>query len=147
MSQNNSCYGLNLLPIYLDIIEERLESALSQLKNLQQMQVPSQPLDPKTLGGIIKYHEAQKINNQTCFEQCKQWRNDNPNEEQLHQIAHIEKSAAKLELVAQEILKSAEYIKGKNNNLIQEINRNCSERKTLVRKGKPPHRKENPNIF
>ncbi|AOU90866.1 hypothetical protein LEAN103870_15030 [Legionella anisa] len=114
MSLNNSWYGLNLLPIYVDIIDERLESVCLQLKNLENVRTNPQQLNSETLTRIMKYCYAQKENNQAYFEQCSQWRNSTPNEEQLQLIARIEKSAAKLEFINQEILKLVESYQKKD---------------------------------
>ncbi|AHE67122.1 hypothetical protein Loa_01574 [Legionella oakridgensis ATCC 33761 = DSM 21215] len=103
MSKNITWYGLNLLPIYVEMVESWLEESCAQLKKLQQMKPHSDYVDKETLFRLVKSHRSQNTDNWALFAQCKHWRNQNPNEEQLRFIAQVEKNAAKLDAVNQEI--------------------------------------------
>ncbi|WP_133127274.1 hypothetical protein [Legionella nagasakiensis] len=104
MSKNITWYGLNLLPIYVEMVENWLEESCLQLKKLQQMQKNSDILDKETLIRLVKSHRPQHGDSWVLFAQCKHWRNQSPDEEQLRLIAQVEKSAEKLDSVNQEVV-------------------------------------------
>lgn len=113
MTKEAHFYGLNMLPLYVEMSEGQLEASQEQLKNLRMAKSKPHILDEATVNRMIKVHRSQNADNWVFFEQCKKWRNDNPSEEQLRLIAQIEKSAAQLETVNLEILALAESFKGK----------------------------------
>lgn len=113
MTKEAHFYGLNMLPLYVEMSEGQLEASQEQLKNLRMAKSKPHILDEATVNRVIKLHRSQNADNWVFFEQCKKWRNDNPSEEQLRLIAQIEKSAAQLEMVNLEILALAESFKGK----------------------------------
>jgi hypothetical protein len=113
MSKEANWYGLNMLPLYVEMNEGLLEASRDQLENLKKVQVKPHVLDSPTIDRIIKLHQSQNADNWVFFEQCKKWRNDYPNEQQLSEIARIEKSAMQLETVNLEILALAESVKSK----------------------------------
>lgn len=112
MNKEAHWYGLNMLPLYFEMSEGQLNSSCEQLENLQKIPSKLHILDNATLDRIIKLHSSQNADNWVFFEQCKKWRDENPNEEELKLIAQVEKSAYELEQVNQEILKLANSFKG-----------------------------------
>lgn len=113
MAKNNTWYGLNLLPIYVEIVESQLEAAHAQLEKLQAAESQIEGIDPRTLMRLNKLYSSQKMDNWVFFDQCKQWRNSNPNREQLRLIAYVEKNAAQLDLISRQILVLIESLQQK----------------------------------
>lgn len=112
MSKNSHWYGLNLLPIYIEIVESQLDAACEQLNTMQQAVSKPDGYDSVILTRLAKWHRSQNADNWVFFEQCKQWRNQNPDEEQFRLIAQLEKLAARLELVHREIALKAKSLPG-----------------------------------
>lgn len=104
MANDAHWYGLNMLPLYVEMSEGYLEAAMEQLKRLQQALARCELPDNKTLHAMVKFHQTQNENNWVFFEQCKRWRNDNLDDEALRLVARLEKSAAQLEAVNRQIL-------------------------------------------
>jgi len=113
MKQEANWYGLNMLPIYVEMSAGQLESSIEQLKNLELAKGKPHVLDSDTIERIINLHRSQNNDNWVFFEQCKKWRDANPDDEQLRKIAEVEKNTSKLESVNHEILKLVESFKGK----------------------------------
>lgn len=100
MANDAHWYGINMLPLYVEMSEGYLDAAQEELQRLQ----AGHGLDSKECQALIKFHQTQNDNNWVFFEQCKRWRNDNPDEEALRLIARLEKSAAQLEVINQQII-------------------------------------------
>ncbi|HEM6966050.1 TPA: hypothetical protein U2K00_003049 [Legionella pneumophila] len=113
MNKDANWYGLNMLPLYVEMSEGQLEASCEQLKNLQMAQEKPHVLDDETVARIIKLHRSQNADNWVFFEQCKKWRNANPTDEELKGIAQVEKNANQLETVNNEILTLADSFQGK----------------------------------
>ncbi|HHM2297747.1 TPA: hypothetical protein ACRIDK_000664 [Legionella anisa] len=113
MNKDANWYGLNMLPLYVEISDGQLEASIEQLNNLNQVQSKPHVLDRETIERIIKLHSAQNADNWVFFEQCKKWRNENPTNEELKLIAQVEKSTNQLEEVNNEILTLANSFKDK----------------------------------
>lgn len=113
MKQNANFYGLNMLPIYVEISSGQLDSSKEQLTNLEKAKDKPHILDDETIERIIKLHCSQNEDNWVFFEQCKKWRDASPSDEQLAQIAEVEKNTSKLESINNEVIKLAESFKGK----------------------------------
>lgn len=113
MKREANLYGLNMLPLYVEISSGQLESSVEQLDNLELAKGKPHVLDSETIERPIKLHRSQNNDNWVFFEQCKKWRDNNPDNEQLSQIAEVENNTSKLESINNEILKLAESFKGK----------------------------------
>ena len=113
MTKDANWYGINMLPIYVEMSEGQLESSIGQLSNLKQAQSKPHVLDDGIIARIIKLHSEQNSDNWVFFEQCKRWRNENPSDEELGLIARVEKSASQLEVINNQILALAHSFKDK----------------------------------
>lgn len=113
MTRDANWYGLNMLPLYVEMGDGQLQASLEQLKNLQKVQLKPHVLNDEMLHRIIKVHTSQNTDNWVFFEQCKKWREQNPNDEQLGLIAQVERNAYEREQVNHQILKLASSFKGK----------------------------------
>ena len=113
MTREGNWYGLNMLSLYVEMSDGRLEASFQQLMNLQKVQSRSHVFDVQLLHRIIKSYTSQNADNWVFFEQCKKWREQNPNEEQLAFISQVEKSAYELEQVNFQILKLANALTSK----------------------------------
>ena len=111
MNKDAHWYGLNMLPLYVEMSDSQLDAAHEQLNNLLKMQTQPHRSNHAALERIIKLHTSQNTDNWVFFEQCKKWRDDNPNEDDLKLIARVEKSAYELEKINQEIIKLAASLK------------------------------------
>ena len=113
MNKEVHWYGLNMLPLYVEMSEGQLNASCEQLKKLKPAQSMPPILNDAILDRIIKLHSSQNADNWVFFEQCKKWRDENPNEEDLKLIAQVEKNAYELEQVNKKILKLANSFKEK----------------------------------
>lgn len=101
MGKGAHWYGLNMLPLYIDIVDGKLEGSLQKLDGLEQS---FSALDVNELERSFRFYSLQRTDNWVFFEQCKKWRNENPDDAQLQLISQVEKSAHQLDVVNKRIL-------------------------------------------
>ncbi|HGO6769306.1 TPA: hypothetical protein ACK8S9_002839 [Legionella pneumophila] len=102
MNKDIHWYGINLLPLYVEIIDNRLNDSLNHLQLLEKNK-DSQAIDPRHKK-LITFYEKQKTEGWMFFEQCGRWRGCNPSNDQLKMIAYIENMSHQLETVTLSIL-------------------------------------------
>ena len=100
MTQDNLFFGLNMLPIFLEMIEAKLEIAENQLSSL---------VDVKNLADsfkqvILKTAQDYLLEVDRFFEQCQKWYQDAPTVEEISLIGQTEKSIASLQKANQQII-------------------------------------------
>ena len=98
--QDNPFFGLNMLPIFLEMIEAKLEIAENQLSSL---------VDVKNLADnynqvILKTAQDYLLEVDRFFEQCHKWYQDAPSVEEISLIGQAEKAIASLQKVNQQII-------------------------------------------
>ena len=100
MTQDNPFFGLNMLPIFLEMIEAKLEIAENQLSSL---------MDIKQLADNYKQVALKTAQNYLLevdrfFQQCHKWYNDAPTVEEISLIGQAEKAIASLQKANQQII-------------------------------------------
>jgi hypothetical protein len=100
-----------MLPFYIEMSERQYKASIEQLNNLNQVMSKPHILNKDTVERIIRIHTSQNDDSWVFFEQCKKWRTEKPTQDELKLIAGIEKNAAKLEEVNNEIIALANSLK------------------------------------
>ena len=100
MTQEHQLFGLNMLPIFLEMIEAKLEIAEKQLSSLTG--VKKLEIEHKNL--ILKTAQNYLLEVDRFFEQCQKWYQDAPTVEEISLIGQAEKAIAGLQKVNQQIL-------------------------------------------
>lgn len=100
MTQEHQFFGLNMLPIFLEMIEAKLEIAEKQLSSLT---------DVKKLAGnhkdvILKTAQNYLLEVDRFFEQCQKWYQDVQSVEEISLIGQSEKAVSSLEQTYQKII-------------------------------------------
>lgn len=100
MTQENQFFGLNILSIFLEMIEAKLEIAENQLSSL---------VDVKNLAEnyklvILKTAQDYLLEVDRFFEQCQKWYQDAPTVEEISLIGQAEKVIASLQKANQQII-------------------------------------------
>jgi hypothetical protein len=100
MTQDNQFFGLNMLPVFLEMIEAKLEIAENQLSSL---------VDVKNLADnqkqvILKTAQNYLLEVDRFFEQCHKWYQDAPTVEEISLIGQTEKAIASLQKANQQII-------------------------------------------
>ena len=104
MTQDNQFFGLNMLPVFLEMIEAKLEIAENQLSSL---------VDVKNLAEnyklvILKTAQDYLLEVDRFFEQCHKWYQDAPTVEEISLIGQAEKAIATLQKANLQILAKCE---------------------------------------
>lgn len=102
-------YTLNMLPLYLEMLEALLNEAKNDLASLQNIK-EAYCFSKDTISSLANKYNEQKTNNWIFFEQCKRWRSDSPNDEALKLIAVVEKIANNLDITNHNMVKLLENI-------------------------------------
>ena len=100
MTQDNPFFGLNMLPIFLEMIEAKLEIAENHLSSL----VYIQNLADNYKQVILKTAQDYLLEVDRFFEQCHKWYQDAPSVEEISLIGQAEKAIASLQNANQQIL-------------------------------------------
>ena len=104
-------YSKTMISTYVDLSRGMLESAKEQIYNLEQVKSKPHILDDETVARIIKLHTEQNENNWVLIEQCKRWRKEQLDEEELKSVQEIEANAYELEKTNKQILDLANSFK------------------------------------
>ena len=97
-------YTLNILPLYVEVCDNTLKIAISDLTLLQDKLLKPHLLNKVVIQNINNIYHAQKDNNWMHFEQCKRWRDESPNDDELRLIALIEKNAYQIDVINHQII-------------------------------------------
>jgi hypothetical protein len=111
MTKQPNWYGLEKLPLYLDMSQQQLEDSRDQLETLLECKKRPHVLDDHTVDRVIKVYAEQAEDLWVYIEQCKKWRMQSPSSNQLADIEKVEKNAKTLEEINQEILSLAHHFK------------------------------------
>ena len=100
MTKDNPFFGLNMLPIFLEMIEAKLEIAENQLPSW---------VDVKNLADnykqvILKTAQDYLLEVDRFFEQCHKWYQYSPTVEEISLIGQAEKAIASLQKANQQII-------------------------------------------
>ncbi len=96
MKRKANWYGLNMLPLYLTMSVEQLDTSKDQLQSLKACIGKAHMLDDNMINRIIKSHTEQNDSTWVFIEQCRRWREENPNKKQLVDIKQIERNVEEL---------------------------------------------------
>ncbi|WP_052046396.1 hypothetical protein [Candidatus Paracaedibacter symbiosus] len=91
MTKQAKFYGLDMIPVYLEISAGQLQESLTQLQNLEACQNKPYILDDDIVNRVIKLHTEQNELLWVALKQCKLWRDQKPTPEQLGDIERIER--------------------------------------------------------
>lgn len=111
MKEQPNWYGLDMLPVYLDLSHGQLEASLEQLQNLESCKDHPYVLDNHIVERIIKSFTDQNDLTWVFIEQCRRWRQQNPTPKQLKDIDKVEQDNKKLEKVNNQVLFLANHYK------------------------------------
>jgi hypothetical protein len=100
MPQDNPFFGLNMLPIFLEMIEAKLEIAENQLSSL----IDVRNLADNQKQVILKTAQNYLLEVDRFFEQCQKWYQDAPAIEEISLIGQTEKAVASLQKANQQII-------------------------------------------
>ena len=100
MTQEHQFFGLNMLPIFLEMIEAKLEIAEKQLLSLVGMK--KLEIEYKSL--ILKTAQNYPLEVDRFFVQCHKWYQDAPSVEEISLIGQAEKAIASLQNANQQII-------------------------------------------
>jgi hypothetical protein len=100
MTQEHQFFGLNMLPIFLEMIEAKLEIAEKQLLSLVGMK--KLEIEYKSL--ILKTAQNYLLEVDRFFVQCHKWYQDAPSVEEISLIGQAEKAIASLQKANQQII-------------------------------------------
>lgn len=103
-------YTINMLPLYIEMIETMLTETKTDLEMLNNIKIESPYLSKEKISLILNKYNEQRNNNWIFFEQCKRWRNDTPDDEELRLIARIESVANLLDINIHKIIGLIENI-------------------------------------
>ncbi len=104
-------YTLNMLPLYVEMCDNTLNITISDLTLLQDKLLKPHLLNNVVIQNIYNIYHAQKDDNWMYFEQCKKWRDENPNDDELRLIALIEKNAYQIDVINHQIVTLTKSIK------------------------------------
>ena len=96
--------NLDMVPTYLFLAKGQLEEAMNILPTLEQVKHKPHVLCDNDVQRILKLYNEQLDTNWIFIEQCKKWRNQSPNDDQLKLISEIEEKAQNYEPIARQIL-------------------------------------------
>lgn len=91
--------------------DNALKITISDLKFLQDKLTKPHLLSKDIVQNMNNIYHAQKDENWMHFEQCKRWRGENPNDDQLRLIALVEKSAHQVDVINHQIITLVENMK------------------------------------
>lgn len=111
MKKTANWYGLEMLPLYLEIITGQLAAAVEQLHNLEACKHRPHVLDDAIIDRIIKLHTEQNESTSVPIEQCRKWCQQNPSPQQLADIKKIESDTQELEKINTQVLFLAQNFK------------------------------------
>ncbi len=94
MSHEIKSSSLDLLPLYVDLVHRLIEESVTQLRSLQ---IPQYKIDNALECQLSTLCDSDHLEKLELFELCKNWRELDPNCEQLMVIGKIEIMAHELE--------------------------------------------------
>ena len=100
MTQEHQFFCLNMLPIFLEMIEAKLEIAEKQLSSLTDVK----KLLDNHKNVILKTTQNYLLEVDRFFEQCHKWYQDAPSVEEISLIGQAEKAIASLQKANQQII-------------------------------------------
>lgn len=111
MEQTVTWYGFDMIPAYITLSEKQLPRSKEQLRLLKACENKPHVLDDYTVDRIIQVYTGQNETLWIPVEQCRKWREQSPNEEQLSDIIQVENSFKNLRSVNDQILALAYCLK------------------------------------
>ena len=110
--------NFDMIPTYLFLVKGQSEEAMDMLPTLKKVKDKPHVLCDNDVQRILKLYTEQLDTNWIFIEQCKKWRGQSPNDDQLKLIREIEDHAYNYEPIAKQILALAKFIE---NNTIDKI--------------------------
>jgi len=111
MKRQANWYGLEMLPLYLEMSQGQLEASADQLHNLEACKHRPHVLDDYTVDRVIKVFTEQNESLWVFIEQCQKWRTQKPTKKQLASIEEVENNTQQLEKSNNQILFLAHHFK------------------------------------
>jgi len=99
-----------MVPTYLFLAKGQLEEAMNILPMLEQVKHKPHVLCDDDVQRILKLHNEQLDTNWIFIEQCKKWRSQSSDNNQLKLMTEIEEQAQNYEPIAKQILALAKFI-------------------------------------
>jgi hypothetical protein len=111
-------YSPTMISVYVDLSRGMLESAKDQIRNLEQVKNKPHILDDETVARVVKLNTEQNENNWILIEQCRRWRKEKLDKQQLEGVQEIESNAQELKKINEQILNLANGFKDRTINKI-----------------------------
>ena len=103
----------SMISVFLEMINEMLESAEIQLQQLKKAKDKPHVLDDEIISRILKSYGEQNELVPVYLQQCHRWKEEELNEKQTTWVAEIEDYATSLLLINKQILDFANSISDK----------------------------------
>ena len=103
----------SMISVFLEMINEMLESAEMQFQQLKQAKDKPHVLDDEIISRILKSYGEQNELVPVYLQQCHRWKEEELNEKQTTWVAEIEDYATSLLLINKQILDFANSISDK----------------------------------
>lgn len=103
----------SMISVFLEMINEMLESAEIQFQQLKQAKDKPHVLDDEIISRILKSYGEQNELVPVYLQQCHRWKEEELNEKQTTWVAEIEDYATSLLLINKQILDFANSISDK----------------------------------
>ena len=111
MKREANFFGLDMIPVYIELTGGQLQEALTLLELLESCQNKPHILDDATVNRVIKQYTEQKKLLEVPSKQCTLWRNQRPTPQQLDNIEKIERCIQRLQKVTDKVLFLANHYK------------------------------------
>ncbi len=120
MKKNPHWYGLDMIPVYLELSRDQLQGTMEQLQNLEACTGKAHVLNDSMVNRIIKVQSEQNESTWVLLEQCSKWRQQQLSKQQLDDVTEIENNVSNLNKTNERVLALARYFKNRTINRILE---------------------------
>jgi hypothetical protein len=107
-------YGLEVLPVYVRISRKQLKGSIEQLDNFEASKSKPHLFTTQIIDRLLKGFLKQNHSVWVFDEQCKRWSQASMNEEQLKDLAELQKNVAVLKANNKELLSLAREFKNRD---------------------------------
>ncbi len=104
-------HGLDMIAFFLDVSAGTLSASLDQLQNLESVKTKPYLLDDEIIKRILALHNKESDTTEFFLAQCKQWRKQNPNPEQLLDIDKVEQINIRIKKTNEQLFFLANHYK------------------------------------
>ena len=111
---------LSMIPVFIEMVDEMLESAEIQLIQLKQAEHKPHVLDDETVNRVLKSYSDQNELMPIYLQQCQRWEKEELNDNQRLWVSAIKEQSTALIRVNEKIIQIARDLSNKTINKILE---------------------------